>query len=507
MVEKITGSNTGIIKPNTEIITPNANIVTPRRYSAGAALALVAALGLVACDGDSGEGVVDPGAGSSPSVTIEQILIAGDPANDMRAPVIVTDPDSDLDSARVFVDGQRIDGIYQITGGRDEFDAVALDVDIGLHTLLVEAFDSREYMGQASRQFEIFGGEPASYEAQLYLVQPNREVVPVVGGEFCLDDVCVISDHEGVARILNLSPRRYQLGFIEGANTSFLVAIGTDRLGDNIFNYFDTHVKLGVPPVDSLIVSGDNKRTLLYWHKDIPMQTIIDIFHSDPGRNGGGFAWNGSAVNINVELTGEVELSQETIDSLFVAGTRGVEWANSVFESVPWEEARTYGVGTGTITERAEEPWGQIIITPILGSGYTVQEGGRSSAEGALTLYIGVGMDQPAGLKQSLHWVEAAIGGYLTGMIHLADSDLGNFFAYFGSNYEEQITRRWGDIDWQAGILDHVYPRNTHFTPTGHDPVLTPPSASAAAQISSEYHAAQRRLQGESMRIRKQRQN
>jgi len=418
---------------------------------------------LLAC-GDGGTSPSTP-----PSVNIGEIVLSGDKLDHLNTQVTVTDPDGDLKRADIYLDAVFL-RTQVISGEGDQVGIDEEDVPAGAHEIRVNAYDMEENMGEGAKLFLVERLIP-SFIVDIFVVKDDK-IEPVKEKEFCLDEVCVVTNLNGRAHITEISKRDdYRLSFIEGADTSHLVALGPERIGKNIVSYFNTKALLGMIPLDSAAIEGINRRTILYFDSaTVNTQLIIDIFGGQTGKNGG-FAYAGDTLEVNVVQDGTLDLSQEEIDSLLVAGERGVEWANGIYRNVPWGDPQTYTVIKQVVPQVGGQSWGEITIIPTPGKGYQTSEFGEDPLVGALTLTVRVGMEMGGGIKQAQNWVESSIGGMMTSMGWPAPPETGNFFAFFSDN--TPVDRTWTKLDWQAGIFDHMYETRTRFTPSGHEPVLS----------------------------------
>jgi len=427
-------------------------------------------MGIGGCEDNGTEPEPEPD--GPPSVVIEMVHNEGMQQNNLRVPGFAVD-DHDLDSLRVLIDDQYHHS-ETLHGVRDEFAVSVLDAPVGAHRLQLEVFDNAGQKGQTSAPFIVPEPVPI-YDARIFIMREDT-IVPAVGAEFCLAEMCRTVDAEGKVFLRDFDLRSgYEINFIEGAHPEFVVAIGKSRLDMNIINFMNGDARKGLKPTDTEVHVGLNERRIIYFEEaTVPMQEIIDKFN---GAGGWNYSFNAPAPSLDLYVSTEyLTLSQEVTDTLIAAVKRGVEWANNNYRIIPYEDPNTYDVqfkGTVRVSPEYEAIWGKIIIDPrpsgnIAGFWY-----GDGQAR-----FFGIqllpGMEHDWGLRASAVFAEMITGKVLSGVTDRPPPDYKNtMISYFGRD-STTLDRTWTKLDRQAGLVDILFDQGTYFLPTGHEPTLVP---------------------------------
>ncbi len=332
----------------------------------------------------------------------------------------------------------------------------------GAHTLELRVFDEAGKTGSASSGFTV----PQTrniYDAMVFIVRGDS-IVPAAGSEFCFGQRCTTVAQDGGAVITDYE-QPYELGFIEGANPNFLVALGESRLAPNIIQYTNGDALEGRKPTDTRLEQGTNKRTILYWDSaSVPMQELIDTFNDEEGRNYN-FSYDGAELTLYI-FGGDYALPQEVADSLVAAAQRGVAFANDLYERVPWEVPNTYDLVYDDQGDGGTIEWGAIDLG--LNAKNRFDRVDRNvQPDGFYEIYA-IASDT-TNLAVAQDWVEMNIGAMLTGVPGYAQPGDGAFIS-LDRRTADHLDATWTVRDRQIALIDLIFDHQSSLTRSGKGP-------------------------------------
>jgi hypothetical protein len=442
---------------------------------------------LTGCGGEDGTG---PNGDQPPRLTIQEVLIEGAANNDVRVVGTASD-DKGLDSLRFSVNG-----FHQFTrellGKAAAFDLTAPGQQAGQGTVELIAFDNGGNSKTQSAPFEILEPSP-TIQGEVFLVE-NGAFNPATGKQFCVEDVCDEVGVDGSVLLEGLPwVGSYEIQFIEGANTEFLVVPSKNRLEKNLVNYINTDARAGRVPLDTALVDGVNERRYIFFaDRPVPVQDIVDnhtgSIHRDyrfiflteegdtligaPGENFKFVYSDRSEATPSDTLLIRFQLrtplpTQETIDSVHAWARTGINRAQECWEDI-WDEPVRYlfrSVSEQGIpgSEHFGHPGLVSLRMNTAEFGYEdVQVWSEDFSSGLDRVrWLWASVNHPGGMPYLKRYLESTLTAIFIGSPHHA---LGPFNSYMSQiDDPADFQTGWTATDQQACIFLSAFDHKTRF--------------------------------------------